>query len=192
MLFGDHEEDRRKRRERVSLALDMQALKSQIETWSKRCSLCYIQGYCCSRDHKTTQCPMRSLASIQKMRKIRSTLRTNMVLFRARGGSFCSGQCQLPKDLTSTQPSSTLLKPECACEIAVLECLSVAVCDPEDNRLDLEIEELRRQGTDCESKDLHAWLCSTEHVGGRKSATATKVFAHLNNLVHRKATPEPT
>jgi hypothetical protein len=177
----------RKHRERLSASVDLKTLETQIKVWSERCSLCYVRGYWCSRNHKITQCPVEGADHV---RERRSVLRNKMIGFRKRGGSFCSGQCRLSINI-SLFLSDGNLEPECACEFAVLDALSMIIGDPSREWLSNDIEELKQRAPGSQGQDLHAWLCSTEDIGGGKSATATRVFAQVSSDARRTATPEP-
>ncbi|RYN62353.1 hypothetical protein AA0113_g12500 [Alternaria arborescens] len=173
--------------ERISDPIDLETLRSQVKIWSGRCSLCYIRGYWCSRQHTIAH---YQVPGADQVGQTRNVLQRNMISFRDGGGSFCTGQCEMSINLF-LPASDPKLRPECACEFAVLDGLSAMMGDPGHDRLNNHITELRKQESGSQDKDLHTWLCSTEEVVGDESATATRVFGQLSRVARRMGTPEP-
>jgi hypothetical protein len=125
-----------------------------------------------------------------QVRERRSALRKKVIDFRKRSRSFCSGQCQLSTNI-SLFSSDGNLELECACEFAVLDAISAITGDPSREWLGNDVTRLKQRAPGSQGQDLHAWLCSTEDIGGCKSATATRVFAQVSSNARRTATPEP-
>ena len=173
--------------ERLSGPVDRKTLRSQIKIWNENCSYCYIRGYWGSKDHKIADCRVQGVVQTLKTRE---ALQKEMMSFRESGGTFCSGQCDFFLNIRLTLPDPNL-GPECACEVAVLDNLSAMTGGRDYECLESDVKALKKRAPGGQGKDLNAWLCSTEEVEGKTSATATRVFAQLSSHSRRTADPEP-